>query len=159
MPFDNFPNIAMPDAQAIIRGNQLHPDLYGIVFFCQMSCGVFINAQFHGLPILQEPNANPFLGFHIHENGNCSQNEDYDFHLTGNHYNPDDLPHPRHRGDLPPIINCNGYAWQSFLTETFTLPEIIGRSVVIHALPDDFTTQPSGSSGAKIGCGVIQPSP
>ena len=37
-----------------------------------------------------------------------------------------------------------------------TIPEIIGRSVVIHAMPDDFMTQPSGNSGMKIGCGIIR---
>lgn len=156
MPFDSIPDITMPDAQAIIHGNQLYPNLYGVVFFCQMNCGVFINAQFHGLPAIQSVNENHFLGFHIHENGDCSQNEDYDFNLTGSHYNPDNLPHPNHRGDLPPILNCNGYAWQSFLTDTFSVKEIIGRSVIVHSKPDDFMTQPSGNSGSKIGCGIIQ---
>ncbi|MCM1388156.1 MAG: superoxide dismutase family protein [Bacillus sp. (in: Bacteria)] len=158
MPFDNTFFPAMPDAQAVVRGNHLYPDLYGIVFFCQMPCGVFINAQFHGLPVLSAANANArrFLGFHIHEYGDCAQNADFDFDHAGNHYNPENFPHPGHRGDLPPILNCGGYAWQSFLTDTFTVAEIIGRSVIIHSQPDDFTTQPSGNSGVKIGCGVIQ---
>ena len=34
--------------------------------------------------------------------------------------------------------------------------DILGRSIIIHAMPDDFATQPSGNSGAKIGCGVIR---
>lgn len=158
MPFDNSSFPVMPDAQAIIHGNHLHPNLYGIVFFSQMPCGVFVNAQFHGLPSMtaEDANAAPFLGFHIHEHGNCAQDDNSDFSFTGNHYNPENLPHPYHRGDLPPILNCNGYAWQSFLTDTFEVSEIIGRSVIVHAMPDDFTTQPSGNSGAKIGCGVIQ---
>lgn len=158
MPFANpiFPTI--PDAQAVIRGSHLYPELYGVVFFCQMPYGVFINAQFHGLPSVSETNAaiNRFLGFHIHEFGNCAQNADSEFERTGNHYNPDDSSHPNHRGDLPPILNCNGYAWQSFLTDAFSVQEIIGRSIVVHAMPDDFMTQPSGNSGAKIGCGVIR---
>lgn len=31
----------------------------------------------------------------------------------------------------------------------------MGRSVIIHAKRDDFTTQPSGDAGDRIGCGVI----
>lgn len=158
MPFANPLFLTIPDAQAIIRGSHLYPDLYGVVFFCQMPYGVFINAQFHGLPSVSETNAkiNRFLGFHIHEFGNCAQNAGSEFDRTGNHYNPDDFSHPNHRGDLPPILNCDGYAWQSFLTDAFSVQEIIGRSIVVHAMPDDFMTQPSGNSGTKIGCGVIR---
>jgi Cu-Zn family superoxide dismutase len=31
-----------------------------------------------------------------------------------------------------------------------------GSSVVVHALPDDFVTNPAGNSGARIACGVIE---
>lgn len=145
-----------PDASALVKGNSLHPDLIGIVTFYQMPNGVLVNAQFRGLPTMTERGPSHFLGFHIHENGNCSENASHDFANTGNHYNPDNFQHPNHRGDLPPLLNCNGYAWQSFLTDSFTIPEILGRSVIVHAHPDDFMTQPSGDSGAKIGCGIIE---
>lgn len=149
----------IPDAVASVHGNELYPDLCGSVFFCQLPCGVFVNAQFHGLPVIHGNNCSHFLGFHIHENGDCSQNAEHEFYQTGNHYNPDSAPHPNHRGDLPPILSCDGYAWQSFLIDTFSVTEIIGKSVVVHASPDDFTTQPSGNSGTKIGCGIIELNP
>lgn len=152
---DNLSYHAVPDASAIINGNHSHPDLYGVVQFYQMPFGVFVNAQFHGLPAMSGADQNHFLGFHIHENGDCSQNSEHKFNMTGNHYNPDNYTHPNHRGDLVPILNCNGYAWQSFLTDSFVVPEIIGRSIVVHSSFDDFMTQPSGNSGAKIGCGII----
>lgn len=156
MLFDIPPYSVAPDAQAVIKGNQLYPKLYGTVLFFQTPYGVIVNAQFSGLPLSSDKNKSHFFGFHIHENGNCTQNADYDFNLTGMHYNPENLPHPYHRGDLPPILNCGGYAWQSFLTNSFEVTEVIGRSIIVHADPDDFMTQPSGNSGAKIGCGIIK---
>ena len=64
--------------------------------------------------------------------------------------------HPQHSGDLIPLMGNQGYAWTAFYDKRITIPEIIGRSVVIHAMPDDFMTQPSGNSGMKIGCGIIR---
>jgi len=43
----------------------------------------------------------------------------------------------------------------SVLTDRFTLPEIIGKTVIINDMPDDFTTQPSGNAGEKIACREI----
>ena len=42
-----------------------------------------------------------------------------------------------------------------FLTDRFTIGEIIDRIIVIHDMSDDFITQPSGNSGNKIACGLI----
>lgn len=43
-----------------------------------------------------------------------------------------------------------------FMTDRFTVNEVIGKTVIIHLHPDDFATQPSGNSGEKIACGVIK---
>ena len=48
------------------------------------------------------------------------------------------------------------YAFQIFLTDRFTICEIVGRTVIVHSGPDDFTTQPSGNAGSKIACGQIR---
>ena len=72
------------------------------------------------------------------------------------HYNPDNCEHPYHAGDMPPIFGNNGYAFSIFLTNRFWTDEIIGKTVIIHLQPDDFHSQPSGDSGAKIACGEIR---
>jgi Cu-Zn family superoxide dismutase len=33
---------------------------------------------------------------------------------------------------------------------------IIGKALIVHAMPDDYKTQPSGGSGDRIACGVIR---
>lgn len=137
-----------PDAVAWIQGNVQHPELFGNVFFWGMSSGgVFVTAEVIGLPQTSE-----FLGMHIHEIGDCVP----PFLKTGNHYNPKGEKHPMHAGDLPSLLNNNGYAYISFYDERFTVQEVIGKSIIIHSKRDDFSTQPSGDSGEKIGCGVIK---
>lgn len=89
---------------------------------------------------------------HIHENGDCSDN----FSKTGQHYRLPGQEHPSHLGDLPPLLSNQGYAWTAFYDKRFTLPDILGRSLVIHGGTDDFRSQPSGDSGSKIACGVIK---
>lgn len=44
----------------------------------------------------------------------------------------------------------------SVLLDKIKINDIIGRVIIIHDMPDDFTTQPSGNSGAKIACGRIE---
>ena len=89
---------------------------------------------------------------HIHEYGDCSGS----FERTGNHYNPSGQPHPGHAGDMVPLLGNAGYAWTAFYDKRFAIQDVIGKSVVIHSGADDFTTQPSGGSGTKIGCGEIR---
>lgn len=82
-------------------------------------------------------------------------NQNDPFPLTGSHYNPDNCPHPYHAGDLPPLFGNRGIAWSAFLTNRFQVRDVLGKTVIIHASPDDFTSQPAGNSGKKIACGVI----
>lgn len=44
----------------------------------------------------------------------------------------------------------------SVLIDKFNITDIIGKVVIIHDLPDDFLSQPSGNSGTKIACGKIE---
>ena len=48
------------------------------------------------------------------------------------------------------------FALSCFYTENFEIDDIIGKTIIIHQNPDDFTTQPSGNAGTKIACGEIR---
>jgi Cu-Zn family superoxide dismutase len=145
-----------PAARAAIKGSAQYPDIYGYVHFYQTEMGVMVVAEIFGLPIPANPCESPVFGFHIHSGGSCTGTETDPFADTMTHYNPKNCPHPYHAGDMPPLFGNQGYAFLMFLTNRFTVREIIGTTVIIHDKPDDFTTQPSGNSGNKIACGVIQ---
>lgn len=142
-----------PDAVAVIKGNTLYPDINGVAkFFTLPESGILIAVEISDLPDGRDEDTPTFFAFHIHETGDCSGN----FEQTGAHYNPENVPHPEHAGDLPPLLSNDGYAWMIIYDSFLTLPMILNRSVVIHQKPDDFTTQPSGNAGKKIACGVIR---
>lgn len=140
-----------PQARAQIRGSDNYPQICGEVNLYQTAYGVLIAAEIRGLP----PES-AFLGFHIHENGHCDGNTTDPLAHVGSHFNPDNTEHPHHAGDLPPLLNNHGHAACIFLTDRFTLCEVVGRAMILHAKADDFTTQPSGDSGEKIACGTIR---
>ncbi len=143
-----------PDATAILRGDDAHPLLAGIVLFFSTRFGTLVAAEVRGLPEREECESSVF-GFHIHEGESC-QSDDSPFSQTLGHYNPKNCPHPAHAGDMPPLISSKGgYAVSVFLSSEFRIEEIIGKTVVIHAEADDFRTQPSGAAGNKIACGII----
>ena len=138
-----------PQAIAKIKGVSATPTVSGTVKFYQSKSCVLVVADICGLPHTETG----FFGFHIHEGSDCGG---IDFSNSKGHYNPDDTPHPKHVGDLPPLMLCGNRAHLSILTDRFNIEEIIDRTVIIHNRPDDFTTQPSGNAGEKIACGVIK---
>lgn len=125
--------------------------IVGMVKFYKTPYGTLVSAHIHGLP-----SSNGIYAFHIHSGSSCTGNAEDPFANTGTHYNPGKQPHPYHAGDLPPLFSSNGRAFTVVLTDRFTPAEVIGRTVIIHAAPDDFTTQPSGNAGKKIACGEIK---
>lgn len=141
-----------PDAVAVLKGNSTYPNINGIAkFYSLPESGMLIAVEISDLPDGVSEYTPTFFAFHIHESGDCSGN----FENTGMHYNPDNVPHPEHAGDLPPLISNDGYVWMVFYDSFLNLPMIVNRSVVIHQNPDDFTTRPSGNAGEKIACGII----
>ena len=110
-------------------------------------------------------------GIHFHEVGQCDGASA--FATAGAHYNPLNREHGLerpagpHAGDAPNLVaSSNGTASLSFTTDRITLTsgsislfDANGSSVVIHAAADDQVTQPSGNSGGRVACGVIQLTP
>jgi superoxide dismutase, Cu-Zn family len=106
-------------------------------------------------------------GVHLHAAGQCLAP---DFKTAGAHFNPDNKQHGAknpagpHNGDLGNILaNAEGKAKGSWVDPHVTLgdgPNSLlqqaGTSIVIHAQPDDETTDPTGNSGSRFACGVIQ---
>ncbi|MDD5016760.1 MAG: superoxide dismutase family protein [Eubacteriales bacterium] len=137
-------------AVAVIRGNSYAPGLHGNIWFVDTQKGVRVDAKIYGLP----PNGMGFYGFHVHEAGSC---EMPDFMSAKGHFNPDDTRHPLHAGDFPMLLaTASMDATLSFVTTRFTVRDVIARSVIVHEGRDDYTSQPSGDSGRRIGCGIIQ---
>ena len=140
---------------------QLQPksgsDVTGEVQFTETKDGVLVVATVEGL-------AEGKHGIHIHETGDCSAP---DASSAGGHYTPQDDPHgapenpagERHLGDLGNLTaDASGAATYRHTDEQLTLTgrhSIIDQAVVVHAEPDDLTSQPSGSAGARVACGVI----
>lgn len=121
--------------------------------------GAMITGQITGLT----PNSDH--GFHVHEKGDCSSP---DFKSAGEHFNPTSQPHgnpaspPHHLGDALNIAaNAEGTADVNARIAGVTVGDggandIVGKAIVVHAQPDDYKTQPSGNSGDRIACGVIE---
>lgn len=144
-----------PQAHAKINGSNTYQKISGNVYFYGTRSGVIVLSIISGLPKGKDACQSPIFAFHIHEGESCSGNQKDPFMDAMTHYNPKKCVHPYHAGDMPPLFSADGTAFSAFLTNRFLIKEIIGKTVIIHSLPDDFTTQPSGNSGTKIACGVI----
>lgn len=145
-----------PAAHARVLGSGAYPELYGYVTFFAAGNGTVAAVRFRGLPFDETPCAPNICAMHIHAGGACTGKPDASFSDALGHDNPGNCPHPAHAGDLPPLFSNRGFAWQAFYTERFAPQDVIGKTVVIHAGRDDFSSQPAGDAGARIGCGIIQ---
>lgn len=116
------------------------------------------------LDITVPAKAGKTIAVHIHEHGNCGDTAK----LAHGHWNPTGAQHGKwgsasfHLGDIGNIkLNSKGKGTMTLSTDLWTLggnpdKNIIGKSIIVHGGMDDYKTQPTGNSGGRIGCGVIQ---
>ena len=137
-----------PKELAAIYGGKEYPLLNGVLKIFQGMHGVIVEVSVVGLP----ETATNFFALHIHEGTGCLGEG---FLNSGGHFDLGSSDHPRHAGDLPPLLANHGKAYMKVFTDRFRAEDVIGKTVIIHHDSDDFRSQPSGNAGAKIACGVI----
>ena len=116
--------------------------------------------------VLEVQNAPPGEhAFHLHQTGDCSAP---DGTSAGGHWNPTEHDHgkwgaaPFHLGDVGNLIaGDDGSGALTLSTDLWSIGtgehnDIVGRAVILHAGMDDYTSQPTGAAGGRIGCGVIE---
>lgn len=159
VPFDMMVSSGDHDHEVVIMNTE--GERTGVATLEQVEEGVQIHLEAWGLPA-------GVHGFHIHEKGLC---ETPDFESAGGHFNPTDakhgFDHPEgpHAGDLPNIeVGEDGTVKETIVADMVTLEkgeknsllQEGGTSLVIHADPDDYVSQPAGNAGKRIACGVIK---
>ena len=133
-------------------------ELTGIAIFIQDSFGVSLQLNVESTPPGEH-------AVHLHETGDCSAE---DASSAGGHWNPSVEDHgkwgepPHHLGDIGNIsVGEDGIGTFSMTTDRWTLgdggeTDIYGLALIVHADSDDFTSQPTGAAGGRIGCAVIE---
>ncbi|MGB7406135.1 MAG: superoxide dismutase family protein [Pacificimonas sp.] len=99
-------------------------------------------------------------GVHVHETGSCVEP---DFSSAGGHWNPTNVPHPEHKGDLGNVtVAADGTAalrtqvqGVSVADGDIPMLDLDGAALIVHSDADDMVSQPSGNAGSRIACAVI----
>ncbi len=107
--------------------------------------------------------ANKSVAVHLHEMGDCGDMGK----MAHGHWNPTNQQHGKwgsgsfHSGDIGNVsLDAAGNGTLEMETDLWSIggddkTNILNRSVIVHGGVDDFTTQPTGNAGSRIGCGVI----
>lgn len=155
VPIDAGPSAAPTRAVATLRtadGKNV-----GTVTLLPAGEGMRLAVQVKGLPAGEH-------GIHIHTTGKC---EGPKFESAGAHWNPAgkkhglENPQGSHAGDLTNLTigaDGSGITNTTLTGSTADLLDADGAALVIHAKPDDQKTDPSGDSGDRIACGVLDAS-
>jgi Cu-Zn family superoxide dismutase len=131
----------------------------GSASFRQTAGGIEVSVTANGL-------APGPKGLHLHMTGRCDAP---DFTTAGGHWNPTARKHGTqapmgpHLGDIPNLmVAADGNATMTAVIAgarlrdgATPLLDADGATLMIHAAADDYRTDPSGNSGARIVCGVV----
>ncbi len=147
-------------AEALITGTQPDTTVTGTARFSEDDGKVKMT-----LDITVPKKANQSVAVHIHEHGSCG---DMGKEAHG-HWNPTGANHGKwgsasfHRGDIGNVdLDAEGKGTLELETDLWsisssdTTKNILNKAVIVHGGKDDFTTQPTGNAGSRIGCGVIK---
>jgi Cu-Zn family superoxide dismutase len=146
------------DHNAVLAAKSGNTTLAGMVTFSGAAGAVTATITVTGAPPGQH-------GVHIHETGDCSDAEAMN---AGGHWNPSMQMHgpsgaaTSHFGDMGNLeVKADGTGTATATNPMWqlgsgTAMDVVGKAVIVHAMPDDLTTQPTGNAGGRIGCGVIQ---
>lgn len=131
----------------------------GTITFTQKDGKVTMIADINGLT----PGTH---AIHIHEKGDCSAD---DGTSAGGHWNPTSDNHGKwkhgefHSGDIGNLeADINGNATMTKESDFWCIDcedenkNILNHAIIVHASADDFTSQPSGAAGKRVGCGEIK---
>lgn len=130
----------------------------GIATFSEKNGIVSFEAKLSGL----KPGVH---AIHIHEKADCSA---ADAASAGGHWNPTHVKHGKwsdtehHKGDIGNFTaDANGNGTISLKTDEWCIgcgdanKDILGKGLIVHANPDDYTTQPTGNAGGRVACSAI----
>jgi Cu-Zn family superoxide dismutase len=148
------------NAVAVLSGTQPDTTVTGTVRFNEENGKVKMT-----LDITVPKKANQSVAVHIHEHGSCG---DMGKEAHG-HWNPTNVNHGKwgsasfHRGDIGNVdLNGEGKGTLELETDLWSIissdstKNILDKAIIVHGGKDDFTTQPTGNAGSRIGCGVIK---
>ena len=152
-------NEAGTKAEAVLNGTQPDTTVSGKASFTEDNGKVKMT-----LDLTVPKKANQSVAVHIHEHGSCG---DMGKEAHG-HWNPTKMNHGKwgsasfHSGDIGNVdLNAEGKGTLELETDlwsisgTDTTKNILNKAIIVHGGVDDFTTQPTGNAGSRIGCGVI----
>jgi superoxide dismutase, Cu-Zn family len=149
--------------------HDVHGHDVGTVALNQLAGGhTLVRYTLHGMP-------GGFHAFHVHAVGACDARTD--FRSAGRHYDKLGRVRP-FDGAMPTIlVDADGTALGSFVTDRFQVADVVGRAVIVHLRPDNFANVPlgtgptefrpnspfavtkmlrSGDAGTNLACGVIR---
>jgi Cu-Zn family superoxide dismutase len=147
-------------AVATLSGTKADTTVEGTATFTQEGTG---NVKME-LTVTVPKMANKTVAVHIHEHPDCGDSGKN----THGHWNPTNQAHGKwgsaafHSGDIGNVsLDANGKGSTSIDTNLWSIggdstKNILSRAIIVHSGTDDFTTQPTGNAGSRIGCGIIE---
>ena len=152
-------SLAVANATAVLSGTGPDTTVTGQASFQSQS-----NGQVRMMLNLSVPmKANSSVAVHLHEHGDCG---DMGNNAHG-HWNPTNENHGRwgegnfHSGDIGNVeLDAQGNGSMELTTDRWTIggdstTNILNKALIVHGGIDDYTTQPTGNAGSRIGCGVV----